>query len=104
MRLSASVCYTEDEWQVFDMNSQIHSFSYPNGEIQRVQLVRLDSWEELHDLAPAASDKALDCFSEVYRKFLVPAAPWVFGSLVLFRLPEGAEVPYSIDDSRYGSV
>ena len=104
MQLDASVCYTEDEWQVFDMNSQIHSFSYPNGEIQRVQLVRLDSWEELHDLAPAASDKALDCFSEVYRKFLVPAAPWVFGSLVLFRLPEGAEVPYSFDAGHYGRV
>ena len=75
------------------MNSQIHMFSYPNGEIQRVQLVRLDDWEELNYLAPVASDKALDCFSEVYRKFLVPAAPWVFGSLVMFRLPEGMETP-----------
>ena len=86
------------------MNSQIHTFSYPNGEIQRVQLVRLAVWEELNYLSPAASDKALDCFSEVYRKFLVPAAPWVFGSLVLFRLPDGVKMPYSFDAGRYGRV
>ena len=89
---------------MFDMNSQIHMFSYPNGERQRVQLVRLDSWEELNYLVPAASDRALDCFSEVYRKFLVPAAPWVFGSLVLFRLPDGVKMPYPFDTRCYGRV
>ena len=98
------VCYTDGEWQVYDMNSQIHTYSYPNGEVQRVQLVRLDRWDELNYLAPVASDKALDCFAEVYRKFLVPAAPWVFGSLVMFRLPEGVEMPDSFDAGYYGRV
>ena len=77
------------------MNSQVYTFTYPNGEIQRVQLIRPDSWEELEYLSPAPSDKALACFAEIYRKFLVPAAPWVFGSLVLFRLPEDLKVPFS---------
>jgi len=86
------------------MNSQIHTFSYPNGEQQRVQLVKLDRWESLEILRPTPSDKALDCFAGIYRKFLVPAAPWVFGSLVLFRLPEELEVPFSHSCGAYGTV
>ena len=86
------------------MNSQIHTFSYPDGEIQRVQLVRLDNWEELEYLSPDSSDRALGCFSEIYRKFLIPAAPWVFGNLVLFRLPEGLNVPFGHTSGIYGTV
>ena len=99
-----SVWYTDSDRQVCDMNSQIHTFTYPNGEIQRVHLVRPDSWEALVYLAPISSDKALESFSEIYRKFLVPAAPWVFGSLVLFRLPEQQEVPFPNTDRIYGTV
>lgn len=84
------------------MNAQIHTFSYPNGEVQRVQLVRFDNWDQLNTLSPKSSDRALDCFAGIYEKFLVPAAPWVFGSLVLFRLPEGAEVPFSFRSNHYG--
>ena len=36
------------------MESQIKTFSYPNGEIQRVQLVRLEDWSALEYLRPAA--------------------------------------------------
>lgn len=96
--------YNGDDWQVYHMNSQIHTFSYPNGEIQRVQVARFEDWEALVPLSPKSSDRALDCFSEIYRKFLVPAAPWVFGSLVLFRLPEGIQMPFSFHTGHYGTV
>ena len=86
------------------MNSQIHSYVYPSGELQRVQLVRLDNWNDLEILHPVPSDRALDRFAEVYRKFLVPAAPWVFGSLVLFRIPDGMELPFSRNCGAYGTV
>lgn len=99
-----SIWYTDPDRQVYDMNSQLHTFTYPNGELQRVQLVRPNSWEELAYFTPAPSDKALECFFEIYRKFLVPAAPWVFGSLVLFRLPEKLEVPFPDTDALYGTV
>lgn len=86
------------------MNAQIHSYGYPNGDVQRVQLACFDNWEDLDVLHPAPSDRALDCFAEVYRRFLVPAAPWVFGSLVLFRLPREINLPFSQDCGAYGSV
>lgn len=77
------------------MVSEIRVFPCDNGEIQRVQLVRLDSWEELYLLKPTPSAKALDCFSDIYRLYLVPAAPWMFGHIVMFRLPEDLPVPFS---------
>ena len=55
-------------------------------------------------LQPSPSDRALDCFERIYRQFLVPAAPWVFGSLVLFRLPPGINLPFSADCGSYGKI
>ena len=75
------------------MNSEIKVLSYPNGELQRVQVVRLDSWEGLSFLQPPAAHEALDCFADIYRKYLVPACPWLFGNMVLFRLPEDVKLP-----------
>ena len=86
------------------MRSEVHRYEMGNGEIQKVHLVKLDCWEELQVLKPKASDRALDCFARIYRQYLVPAAPWVFGSLVLFRLPEGAAVPFAHDCGHYGTV
>lgn len=86
------------------MNSQIHTFSYPDGEIQRVHLACINDWDALQLLHPVSSDRALDSFARIYEKFLVPAAPWVFGSLVLFRLPKNLEVPFSFSSNYYGNV
>ncbi len=69
------------------MQSEIRTFSYPNGEIQRVQIVRWIDWRQLDFLQPQPSDNALESFERIYRKFLVPGCPWIFGNLVLFRLP-----------------
>lgn len=86
------------------MKSEIRTFSYPNGEIQRVQLVTLDRWEDLQFYKPKPSDSAIDSFERIYRKFLVPACPALFGTMVMFRLPEGMEVPFSRETVRYGQV
>lgn len=73
------------------MMSQIHTFTRQQGEIQRVQLVRLDSWEQLEAFSPTPSASALQCFGDIYQSYLIPACPWVFGNLVMFRLPEGLQ-------------
>lgn len=86
------------------MDSQIRVFQYPNGEIQKVQTVHLDSWEELNFLPMEYGDGALDCFAHIYRKFLVPAQPWVFGNMVMFHIPKGMEVPFSMKTGKYGTV
>ena len=86
------------------MQSQIHKFSYPDGEVQHVQLVRLDSWEQLDFLYPNPCDEALGCFADIYRQYLVPACPWIFGNMIMFRLPDDVEVPFERSTKKLGKV
>ena len=84
------------------MQSEIKTFTYPNGEIQRVHLVHPESWEQVDFLNMHYQDPAMDCFHRVYRQFLVPACPWLFGQMVMFCLPEDVEVPFPMDTAQYG--
>ena len=86
------------------MRTETKVFTYSNGEIQRVEICHPESWDQLELLKPVPDANALDCFYRIYRQFLVPAAPWVFGNLVLFRLPEGLQVPFSDEVRGYGRV
>ena len=86
------------------MESQIKTYTYPNGDIQRVQVLRWDNWEALDFLSPTPSEKALERFSGIYRDFLVPAAPWLFGNMVMFRLPENCDIAFPFDTGKYGTV
>ena len=86
------------------MESIIKTYTYPDGQLQRVQLVRLPDWERIEFLQPEAWEGALDCFADIYRKYLVPACPWIFGNMVLFRLPAGTRVPVPADTGKYGRV
>lgn len=86
------------------MESQIKVFTYPSGEIQKVQTVTLDSWEQLDFLPMQYQQGALECFAHIYRKFLVPAQPWVFGNMVMFHIPDEVEVPFSLATGKYGTV
>lgn len=86
------------------MESEIKVFAYSGGEIQRVQLVRPDSWSELNFLPMEYGEGALECFAHIYRKFLVPAQPWVFGNMVMFRIPDDMEVPFPFETEKYGAV
>lgn len=67
---------------------EIKAYSYPDGEIQRVQITRPESWAQLEFYRPAPSPEALERFGDIYRRYLVPACPWLFGNMVMFRLPE----------------
>jgi len=85
------------------MENQIRTFSYPNGELQRVQVVRWADWGKLDFLRLSDADRALDVFYDIYRLYLVPACPWIFGNLVMFRLPADVTVPFS-RETRYGAL
>ena len=85
------------------MEDYINEFSYPGGEIQRIHTVRFDGWEGLDFLSPSPSPEAFDRVCSLYRDFIVPRCPWIFGKLVLFTLPDGMNVPFSFEDSRYGA-
>lgn len=70
------------------MRSEIHTFPCGEGELLRVQLVRLPDWDALDFLQPPVSAPVFESFDRVYRQFLVPGCPWIFGTVVLFRLPD----------------
>ena len=86
------------------MNSETLTFSYPDGEIQRAQVVRLDKWEELEFLRPAPAEGAFNGFCRIYEEHLVPTAPYAFGNLIMFQLPEGLEVPFPLETGSFGEV
>lgn len=86
------------------MTSEIKTFTYPNGEIQRVQLVRWEDWSQLDFLKLKYSDASLDCFANIYRQFLVPACPWLFGNMVMFHIPDDLELDCSFTTKKYGAV
>ena len=86
------------------MEAQIKVYPREKGEIQRVQVVQLKSWEELVWLPLVYDKKALDCFAKIYSQYLVPACPWLFGNLVMFHIPEDVEVPFQRSTGKYGVV
>ena len=86
------------------MQSEIKTYRYPDGSIQRAQVVRWDSWEKLDFLEMSYSEQALTCFSNVYRNFLVPTAPWMFGHMIMFHIPADLEVPFPFETGKYGIV
>ena len=86
------------------MQSEINTISYPNGEIQRFQTVRWDRWDQLEFLTPPDSPDNLDRFAAIYRNYLIPAAPWIFGHMVLFQLPKDYSQTFPVDTRKYGTI
>ncbi len=85
------------------MKSRIKTYTYPDGTVQRIQTVTLEGWGSLEFLDLEGSENQLDCFARIFRQYLIPACPWLFGNLVLFSLPEDMEIPFS-RETKYGAV
>ena len=86
------------------MRSELHQFPRENGEIQRISILHLDNWEQLELLRPQPSDKALDCFHLIYDLYLIPSAPHLFGTVVMFSLPEDVTLPFSSRHPVFGHL
>lgn len=86
------------------MQSEIKTFTYPDGEVQRVQLARLDGWEQLDFWHPEPCAEALGCFADIYERYLVPACPWIFGNMIMFRLSDNMEVPFEKNTKKFGEL
>ena len=75
------------------IQSDIHTITYPNGEIQRVQAVTADSWEKFSFFEPGDPEDAFDQVSELYRDYMIPRYGSLLGTIILFRIPKGFELP-----------
>ena len=71
------------------MNSKNYIFRYDSGEIQRVQKVSLDSFQQLAFVKPQPDREALRKLYELYRDYLMVRFAMVYGYVILFSLPEG---------------
>ncbi len=85
------------------MESEIKIYPRPGGQLQRVQVVRVQTWEQLEFLELRYAPDALDCFARIYEQYLVPACPWLFGNMILFRIPEGVETEFPME-GKYGQL
>ena len=86
------------------MTEEIRIFPRENGEHQRIHVAWPGSWSRIDFLKPGYAEASLSCFSHIYRKFLVPACPWLFGNMILFHIPEDVKPDFSRNTGRYGKV
>lgn len=86
------------------MESTIKVYTYPNGEIQRVQIVKLQDWKELDFLPLQGNAAVLDCFCDIYTNYLVPACPYIFQSMIMFYLPADCGIELPMESTEYGII
>ncbi len=70
------------------METEVHTFRYENGLIQKVQSVRLDRFEDLHFFSPSYSKEVFHRICSLYRDFIIKKYAWLFGKVVIYELPE----------------
>lgn len=68
--------------------STIKTYQFDNGEIQRVQAVTADSFDDLRFLFPSPSSLAFGKIVNLYKSYIVPRCPWIFGRMILYYLPD----------------
>ena len=86
------------------MKTEIRTFAHENGAIQKVQVVKLDCWEELSFFTPAYSQEAFERFCDIYREQLLPKFPYLFSEIVMFCLSEDVDLPETWYDRKYGTI
>ncbi len=86
-----------------DIEDNLKTYTYKDGSIQRVRSVKLPDWDSLDFVYPKPSEKAFDQVCDLYEKFIIPKAPYLFGTLVFFSLPYDMKMPFPFD-TIYGTV
>ena len=85
------------------MKSILKTFTYSDSnEIQRVQAVICDSWDDLFFLHPEYSEEAFINLGNFYKNIFAKQYGNLFGKNVLFRLPDDLESEIPMYDSEYG--
>ena len=75
------------------IHSEIKTVRTPDGETERLQIVRIPDWKSLDFFHPQPVRDPLSGILRIYRQFLVPACPWIFGQMALLGLPGGENEP-----------
>lgn len=81
-------------------SSEIKTYRYPNGEIQRVQSVKLSGWDSLDFANPEPDIRTFRQICDLYENFIVFRYPFLFGTLIFFTLPEDMYMPFPFDTGK----
>lgn len=79
------------------ISSEIKTYNYDDGEIQRVQFVTCSDWNSLDFIYPKISKEAIEHVAGLFRDFFIPSAPYYFGELVIFHIPDEWDFPFTQD-------
>ena len=79
------------------MESIIKTYKREDDEIQNVQVVTLGSFDDLDFVKPDITPNALKHIALIYRDFFIKKAPFVFGTLVIFHVPEDIVLPFKCE-------
>ena len=82
----------------------MHAYQYPDGSIQKVQKITLDSFSRLQPFQPRFSNEAFQHLADLYEQFIVPSASWYFGQLIFYCLPDEVKIPFPSETAEYGSL
>ncbi|MDO4198363.1 MAG: phosphodiester glycosidase family protein [Erysipelotrichaceae bacterium] len=86
------------------MKKDIHTYSYDNGDIQKVLKVNLDSFNDFRILKPDYNKKSFDNLCDLYQDFIIKKYHYIFGKIVLFTLPQDIRIPFDDYDEEYGKI
>ncbi|MDO4941083.1 MAG: phosphodiester glycosidase family protein [Erysipelotrichaceae bacterium] len=78
------------------LESKLKTYTYPNGEIQRIQIVKADSWDSFAFIEPKFETNCLEKIAYIYKEFMVKKMPIIFGRLNIFYIPEDVELPFTV--------
>lgn len=84
------------------IRSEIKNIINEKNELQRVQCVTFDSWEQLDFMKPEADSASFMRLVNQYKSRVVPKYPFAFGRMFFFRMPEGLRVPNNIRSAAFG--
>ncbi len=86
------------------VSSEIKTFKYKNGEIQRVQIVRFGDFEKLQFFKPDYDELSFERLVGLYRDFIVKKYAPVLGKVIIFRLSKDEEIPFTMFDEQLGNL
>ena len=76
----------------------IRTFVLPDKEIQRVQIVSLDSWNDLNFFIPEYEDECFQRLCSLYENYIVKKYAMIFGRIIMFHVPDDYRLPSSFDN------
>ena len=83
------------------VQSVLHTMHRPGNEIQRIQCVTAERWEDLFFTEPKSSPDAFDQMVQLYRDYIIPRYGRFLHTFVLFHLPE--QISFHLSH-QYGSI